>query len=78
MQFTWSIPILILAFFSILLWSWAIIDINRSSFKDPKHKYLFFFMVLITPVIGSIIYFQMKRGYVSSNKRMFSPKFKNQ
>jgi hypothetical protein len=72
MLFTWSIPILILAFLSIILWFWAIIDINRINFKDPKHKSLFFFMVLITPVIGSIIYFQMKKGYVSTDKKKFS------
>ena len=74
---TWSIPILILGFLSIILWFWAIIDINRNNFKEPKHKGLFLFMVLITPIIGSIIYFQMKKGYVSTDKRKFSPHFKN-
>lgn len=77
MMLTWSIPILILGFLSIILWFWAIIDINRSNFKEPKYKGLFLFMVLITPIIGSIIYFQMKKGYVSNNKRKFSLNFNN-
>lgn len=77
MVFTWSIPLLILGCLSILLWFWAIFDINKSNFKDPKHKGLFFLLVLITPVIGSIIYFQMKKGYVSIDKRRFSPQFNN-
>jgi len=72
---TWSLPILILVLLAVALWFWAILDVSRSKFKNQKNKMLFFFLILVVPIFGSIIYFQMKKSFISKEKRSFKPNF---
>lgn len=64
-----------LIFLSISLWFWAIIDISRSRFKKPIMNTIWLLAVLFFPVLGSILYFQFKKKFVSKKKRKFQPNF---
>lgn len=59
----------------IFLWFWAIIDISKSRFKNPTMNTVWYLIVLFFPVIGSIIYFQLKKNYVVIEARKFQPNF---
>ena len=45
---------------STFLVSWALIDISVSKLKF-RNKALFILLIALVPVLGSIIYFQLKR-----------------
>ncbi|MAC96772.1 MAG: hypothetical protein CMC96_14875 [Flavobacteriales bacterium] len=45
---------------SAFLISWALIDISNNKLKFRK-KALFILLIALVPVLGSIIYFQLKR-----------------
>jgi|GEM_PF-2078482 len=45
---------------SAFLISWALIDISNSKLKF-RNKVLFILLIALVPVLGSIIYFQLKR-----------------
>ena len=46
---------------TIILWFWAIFDITKSRFKEPKMNTIWLLAVLFFPVLGSILYFQLKK-----------------
>ncbi|WP_407660184.1 PLDc N-terminal domain-containing protein [Marinifilum fragile] len=52
----------------IILWCWAFIDIQKSQYKNKLHKLLFFILIIVFPVIGTIIYFQFSRKFKRSKK----------
>ncbi len=56
-------PILFFAFvlLTIVLWGWAIIDVTKSSFKSWYQSLLWLTVILLCPIFGSIVYFQLKR-----------------
>ncbi|MBL4604495.1 MAG: PLDc_N domain-containing protein [Flavobacteriaceae bacterium] len=56
---------------TIVLWFWAIIDITKSRLKNPKMNMVWLIVVLVFPVLGSILYFQLRR----IERRKFQPKF---
>ncbi len=58
------------------LWIWALMDISKSRFKTPGMKIIWFLIVFVFSVLGSIIYFQRKRKLVIRKPRKFQPKFK--
>ena len=60
---------------TIVLWVWAIIDITRSRFKKPNMNTIWLLAVLFFPVLGSILYFQFKRKFVTKKPRKFQPNF---
>jgi len=68
LELTLFIGFIILA---IVFWFWAIIDITRSRFKKPKMTIVWLIVVLVLPVLGSILYFQLRR----KEQRKFQPKF---
>ncbi|WP_334056542.1 PLDc N-terminal domain-containing protein [Polaribacter sp. P097] len=72
---TWSLPLLILVLLAVVLWFWAIFDVSRCNFKNQKNKMLFFFFILVAPILGSIIYFQIKKSFISKEKKSFKPNF---
>ncbi|MBN2616621.1 MAG: PLDc N-terminal domain-containing protein [Bacteroidales bacterium] len=45
---------------SAILWVWAVYDINKTRIHT-KMSLLWLLLVLIFPMIGPLIYFQMKR-----------------
>ncbi len=60
---------------SMFLWFWAIIDISKSRFKNPTMNTVWYLIVLFSPVIGAIIYFQFRKNYVIKGARKFQPNF---
>ena len=58
-----------------VLWFWAIIDISRSKFKSQSMNAIWLVAVLLFPILGSIFYFQLRRKYVTREKKGFQPYF---
>ena len=67
--------ILICAILTIILWFWAIFDITQSRFKNQTTPTIWLLTVLISPVLGSLLYFQLKRKFIRFETRKFEPKF---
>ena len=60
---------------SLILWFWALIDITKSKFIMPYGNTLWLLIIILFPIIGTIIYFLLKRRITSKEKRKFKPKF---
>ncbi len=59
-----------------ILWVWALIDLVKSHFKNPTYKILWLLAILFFPVVGSILYFMLKKEFVDPGKRKFDPDFR--
>ena len=59
----------------IFLSFWAIIDVAKSRFRSSKMNTLWLIIVFMFPIIGSLLYFQLKKRFVTSEPRSFHPKF---
>lgn len=63
MYFLLSMPggaewlLLIFAIILIALPIWAIVDIIKSTFKQPDDKLLLMLLVIFVPLVGSLIYY---------------------
>jgi len=69
-----NLLILILAMLTISLWLWALMDISKSTFYQSIAKIFWFFIVIIFPALGSILYFQLKKRVVKvDRRRLFRP-----
>jgi len=51
---------IILIVLSAILWIWVVYDINKTRIRN-KISLLWLLLMLVFPMIGPIIYFQMKR-----------------
>jgi len=60
------------------LWIWAIHDILKTRFKKRNMILLWLLVVILLPLLGSILYFQLKRNYIDHTKKRFSPNFRRQ
>ncbi len=60
----------------VVLWFWAIWDLSIAKFRNRNSKLFWFLAILIFPVLGSIVYFQVKNRLVSG-KREFRPDFES-
>ncbi|WP_164977496.1 PLDc N-terminal domain-containing protein [Ancylomarina salipaludis] len=60
--------VIIFLLLAIILWCWAFIDIQKSLYKNKLQKLLFFILIIVFPVIGTIIYFQFSRKFKMSKK----------
>lgn len=61
------VTLLVLA---IVLWVWAAIDIFKSGFnRNFIVNTLWFFLIILFPFLGPIIYFQLKNWIVRRYKR---------
>lgn len=67
--------IMTLLVLTLILWFWAIIDITRSRFKSQTMNTVWLLLVLFFPLIGSILYFQLKRKLTTKKPRKFNPNF---
>ena len=65
----------VLVILTLSLWIWAIVDIVKSSFKDRAQKILWILVVVLFPILGSIVYFQVGRNYTNRKSRKFNPSF---
>ncbi len=66
---------IVLILLTIILVFWAIIDIVKSRFKNPNNRTIWLVVVLLLPILGSILYFQMKRTLTTKEPLKFDPKF---
>jgi len=55
-----DILLIILIVFSAILWAWAVYDINKIRVRK-RISLLWFLLIFVFPMIGPIIYFQLKR-----------------
>ena len=60
---------------TLVLVFWAIIDITKSRFKNPTLRTVWLIAVLIFPIIGSILYFQLRRTLITKEPIKFQPDF---
>lgn len=67
--------ILILISLMLILWVWAIVDILRTLFKTPVQKSYWFLIVLLFPVLGALLYFQIGKKSIVKEPKQFNPKF---
>ncbi|WP_421878266.1 PLDc N-terminal domain-containing protein [Marinoscillum sp.] len=58
----------------LLLWFLAIINLTRTRFDQPHYRTIWLVIILFFPLLGSIIYFQLKKNY-AGNPRKFRPQF---
>lgn len=56
------------------LWAWALIDLVKQKTVKTRMKILFLILILFFPIVGSILYFQIKRKLLSE-KTTFNPHF---
>ncbi|MBC7892194.1 MAG: PLDc N-terminal domain-containing protein [Sphingobacteriaceae bacterium] len=56
--------LLVLAFFflPVVLWVVALIDVLRSSFRQPNDKLIWVVVVILLPVLGALLYFGIGRS----------------
>lgn len=52
--------LLLISLFYLLLWVYCIVDITRSSFKDPNMKLIWIVILLLAHGVGPIIYLIMR------------------
>ncbi len=71
------ILIMTLSFLTLIIVFWALIDIVRSRFINPNMRTVWLVVVLFFPIIGSILYFQMRKTLTTGESLKFNPKFKN-
>ena len=67
--------IIVLIILALVIVFWAIIDIAKSRFKNPNNRTIWLVVVLLLPILGSILYFQMKRTLTTKEPLKFDPKF---
>ncbi len=70
-----SLLFVVLVIFSLVLWTWALIDISKSRFKMAYGNALWLFIVIVFPIFGTLTYFLLKRQITINEKRKFKPKF---
>ena len=58
----------------LILWVWALVDINKSKFERKFYKLLSFILVLFLPLFGPIIYFQCKKRFLIAKRPFLSIK----
>jgi len=69
-----TILMIALVVLTLTLWIWALVDIFKSKFENSSLKILWIAAILIFPIIGSIIYFQVGKKVTIKSKK-FQPNF---
>ncbi len=70
-----SLLFIILVILALFSWIWALIDISKSKFIMPYGNTLWLFIIIVFPVMGTLIYFLLKKQITTKEKRKFKPKF---
>ena len=60
----------------LILWVWALVDIIKRRKQNSEPVGLWILIVLMFPIVGSILYFQLARRRMFGTKKGFSPDFK--
>jgi len=63
-----------LGILTAILWIWAFVDILKSRFDNPMSNGIWIVLILLFPILGSIIYFQLGKNYKKDSKK-FNPDF---
>lgn len=58
-----------------VIWIWALIDLVKQKALKAGMRILFLILILFFPIIGSILYFQLKRNKSFAYKTTFNPQF---
>lgn len=67
--------IMLVAFGGTILWIWALIDVAKREFKNKDDKTLWILIVVLTGLIGAIIYyFMIYKKYQKNDKKEKSDK----
>lgn len=64
-----------LIFLAIIIAFWAITDILKLKTASNPFKILWFIAILIFPILGSILYFQLGKKTLLKAPRKFDPDF---
>lgn len=67
-----------LSILTLILVFWALIDITKSRFINPSTRTIWLIFVLFMPILGSILYFQLKKKFTTKEPRKFQPQFNKQ
>jgi phosphotransferase system glucose/maltose/N-acetylglucosamine-specific IIC component len=64
-------PLMItLAMFVAVLWAWALYDILKAKFSRDSMWMLWIAIIVLLPVLGPILYFQIGKGNLKRNARL--------
>ena len=64
------------AVLALILWVQSIRDIINTNFQSQPLKYTWLVIVILFPVVGAIVFFQLKKR-LTGNPRVFKPDFEN-
>lgn len=62
----------VLIILTAILWAWALLDITKTHFEKRASKWMWIACIWIFPILGSIVYFQLKNKITRNN---FKPNF---
>ena len=72
-----DILIILLYILTAILWIWALIDIYKTEFEKNIFKVIWYIVVIMFPILGSLFYFNRKNKFTSRERRKFQPNFRN-
>jgi hypothetical protein len=61
---------------ALILWTQSIQDIKSTNFLSQPLKVILLVIVILFPVVGAIVYFQLKKSLIG-NPKVFNPDFGN-
>ncbi len=67
--------VITLIILGMTLWVWAVADILRTQFDSIGVKMIMLLTVTAFPVMGPIVYFQLKANFKYRERRKFRPDF---
>ncbi|MHA6280603.1 PLDc N-terminal domain-containing protein [Salinimicrobium sp. CAU 1759] len=63
-------------FIFILFWVWTLLDLIFSTFRKSRWKFAWILVIIFFPVIGSILYFILRKDFQLKRRRTFQPYFR--
>lgn len=75
-----NVLILTLIILSVILWGWALYDINISRLRGDRLQPLWLMLIVVFPSIGPLIYFRVKRRTLVNGgvrEKLKAPSFRN-
>ncbi|MGO1728098.1 MAG: PLD nuclease N-terminal domain-containing protein [Flavobacteriaceae bacterium] len=66
-----SWPFIVLTTLALFLWTWAFVDLQKTNFKNSATRLLWGLGLFVFPIIGPLLYFQLKNKFILIKKRKF-------
>ncbi|WP_416384484.1 PLD nuclease N-terminal domain-containing protein [Salinimicrobium sp. HB62] len=60
----------------IAFWGWALLDLIFSNFRRSRWKIAWFLVIVFFPVVGSMLYFLLRKDFQLKRGRIFQPYFR--